>query len=66
MFMFWDLRIVRGKGAQRSSNPLNPQLGYELEGDKLNAVFDRFKVVAEKKKGGLEDEVRDGTEELGE
>ncbi|GMH52794.1 hypothetical protein TrRE_jg12597, partial [Triparma retinervis] len=31
-------------------------LGYELEGDKLNAVFDRFKVVAEKKKGGLEDE----------
>ena len=32
------------------------ELGYELDAEKLNAVFARFKVVAEKKKGGLEDD----------
>ena len=32
------------------------EVGWDLEGDDLNAVFDRFKIVAEKKKGGLEDE----------
>jgi 2-isopropylmalate synthase len=31
-------------------------LGYDLDSEKLNAVFARFKQVAERKKGGLEDE----------
>mmetsp|Transcript_29214 Transcript_29214/g.40879 ORF Transcript_29214/g.40879 Transcript_29214/m.40879 type:complete len:666 (+) Transcript_29214:177-2174(+) len=32
------------------------ELGYDLDPEKLNVVFKRFKEVAEKKKGGLEDE----------
>jgi len=49
--------IVLGKHSGRNAISTRlSELGYELEGDKLNAVFDRFKVVAEKKKGGLEDE----------
>ena len=32
------------------------ELGYDLDPDRLNNVFKRFKEVAEKKKGGLEDE----------
>ncbi|GMI47726.1 hypothetical protein TrCOL_g6591 [Triparma columacea] len=49
--------IVLGKHSGRNAVSTRlKELGYELEGDNLNAVFDRFKVVAEKKKGGLEDE----------
>jgi|TARA_B110000305_G_C19148520_1_gene496929 2-isopropylmalate synthase len=32
------------------------QLGYDLDAEKLNAIFKRFKEVAERKKGGLEDD----------
>jgi 2-isopropylmalate synthase len=32
------------------------ELGYDLEPEKFNAVFDRFKQVAERKKGGLDDD----------
>ena len=49
--------IVLGKHSGRYAVPTRlRELGYELEGDKLNAVFQRFKEVAERKKGGLEDE----------
>lgn len=49
--------IVLGKHSGRNAVSTRlKELGYELEGDKLNAVFQRFKEVAERKKGGLEDE----------
>ena len=49
--------IVLGKHSGRNavSTRLN-ELGYALSKDQLNAVFARFKQVAERKKGGLEDE----------
>mmetsp|Transcript_8027 Transcript_8027/g.17279 ORF Transcript_8027/g.17279 Transcript_8027/m.17279 type:complete len:668 (+) Transcript_8027:148-2151(+) len=49
--------IVLGKHSGRNAVGTRlKELGYDLEMDKLNSVFDRFKQVAEKKKGGLEDE----------
>jgi len=49
--------IVLGKHSGRNAVSTRlSELGYVLEADKLNAVFARFKEVAEKKKGGLEDE----------
>jgi 2-isopropylmalate synthase len=49
--------IVLGKHSGRNAVGTRlKELGYDLEPDKLNAVFVRFKQVAEKKKGGLEDE----------
>ncbi len=49
--------IVLGKHSGRNAVKTRlRELGYDLEMDKLNAVFARFKEVAEKKKGGLEDE----------
>mmetsp|Transcript_66846 Transcript_66846/g.186803 ORF Transcript_66846/g.186803 Transcript_66846/m.186803 type:complete len:665 (+) Transcript_66846:139-2133(+) len=49
--------IVLGKHSGRNAVSTRlKELGYDLEPDKLNAVFARFKEVAEKRKGGLEDE----------
>lgn len=49
--------IVLGKHSGRNAVGTRlRELGYDLEPDKLNAVFARFKQVAERKKGGLEDE----------
>jgi len=49
--------IVLGKHSGRNAISTRlKELGYDLEPDKLNAVFTRFKEIAEKKKGGLEDE----------
>jgi 2-isopropylmalate synthase len=49
--------IVLGKHSGRNAVSTRlKELGYVLESDKLNAVFARFKEVAEKRKGGLEDE----------
>eukprot|EP00980_Cylindrotheca_fusiformis_P027039 scaffold18525_cov190-Cylindrotheca_fusiformis.AAC.9 len=49
--------IVLGKHSGRNAVGTRlRELGYDLEADKLNAVFLRFKEVAEKRKGGLEDE----------
>ena len=49
--------IVLGKHSGRNAVGTRlKELGYDLEPDKLNAVFGRFKEIAEKKKGGLEDE----------
>jgi len=49
--------IVLGKHSGRNAVSTRlKELGYDLEPDKLNAVFARFKEVAEKKKGGFEDE----------
>lgn len=49
--------IVLGKHSGRNAVGTRlRELGYDLDGDKLNAVFVRFKQVAERKKGGLEDE----------
>jgi 2-isopropylmalate synthase len=49
--------IVLGKHSGRNAVGTRlRELGYDLDLDKLNAVFARFKEVAEKKKGGLEDE----------
>jgi 2-isopropylmalate synthase len=49
--------IVLGKHSGRNAVGTRlKELGYDLDMDKLNAVFERFKQVAEKKKGGLEDE----------
>lgn len=49
--------IVLGKHSGRNAVGTRlKELGYDLDMDKLNAVFKRFKQVAEKKKGGLEDE----------
>jgi 2-isopropylmalate synthase len=49
--------IVLGKHSGRNAISTRlKELGYDLDSDKLNAVFARFKQVAERKKGGLEDE----------
>jgi 2-isopropylmalate synthase len=49
--------IVLGKHSGRNAVGTRlKELGYDLDLDKLNSVFTRFKQVAEKKKGGLEDE----------
>mmetsp|Transcript_14377 Transcript_14377/g.17481 ORF Transcript_14377/g.17481 Transcript_14377/m.17481 type:complete len:655 (+) Transcript_14377:114-2078(+) len=49
--------IVLGKHSGRNAVGTRlMELGYDLEPEKLNAVFTRFKEVAEKKKGGLEDD----------
>jgi len=49
--------IVLGKHSGRNAVSTRlKELGYELEIDQLNALFARFKHVAERKKGGLEDE----------
>jgi 2-isopropylmalate synthase len=49
--------IVLGKHSGRNAVGTRlKEMGYDLDMDKLNAVFARFKEVAEKKKGGLEDE----------
>ncbi len=49
--------IVLGKHSGRNAVGTRlKELGYDLDLDKLNDVFARFKQVAEKKKGGLEDE----------
>lgn len=49
--------IVLGKHSGRNAVGTRlKELGYDLDPEKLNAVFARFKEVAEKKKGGLEDE----------
>jgi len=49
--------IVLGKHSGRNAVGTRlKELGYDLDLDKLNSVFIRFKQVAEKKKGGLEDE----------
>lgn len=49
--------IVLGKHSGRNAvNTRLLELGYDLDQERLNKVFTRFKEVAEKKKGGLEDE----------
>mmetsp|Transcript_9750 Transcript_9750/g.22950 ORF Transcript_9750/g.22950 Transcript_9750/m.22950 type:complete len:653 (-) Transcript_9750:1066-3024(-) len=49
--------IVLGKHSGRNAVGTRlKELGYDLDPDKLNAVFTRFKEVAERRKGGLEDE----------
>jgi 2-isopropylmalate synthase len=49
--------IVLGKHSGRNAISTRlKELGYDLEPAKLNAVFARFKEVAEKRKGGLEDD----------
>ena len=49
--------IVLGKHSGRNAVGTRlKELGYDLDLEKLNAVFKRFKQVAERKKGGLEDE----------
>ena len=49
--------IVLGKHSGRNAVGTRlRELGYEMDIDKLNAVFTRFKEVAEKKKGGLDDD----------
>jgi 2-isopropylmalate synthase len=49
--------IVLGKHSGRNAVGTRlRELGYDLDTDKLNAIFARFKQVAERRKGGLEDE----------
>ena len=49
--------IVLGKHSGRNAVATRlKEMGYVLDKEKLNAVFVRFKEVAEKKKGGLEDD----------
>lgn len=49
--------IVLGKHSGRNAVGTRlRELGYDLDLDRLNAVFTRFKEVAEKKKGGLDDD----------
>ena len=49
--------IVLGKHSGRNAVGTRlRELGYDLDMDRLNAVFARFKEVAEKKKGGLDDD----------
>lgn len=49
--------IVLGKHSGRNAVKTRlRELGYDLDDEKFNAVFVRFKEVAERKKGGLEDE----------
>lgn len=49
--------IVLGKHSGRNAVKTRlRELGYDLDEEKFNAVFTRFKQVAERKKGGLEDD----------
>eukprot|EP00593_Proboscia_inermis_P000668 CAMPEP_0171300098 /NCGR_PEP_ID=MMETSP0816-20121228/8923_1 /TAXON_ID=420281 /ORGANISM="Proboscia inermis, Strain CCAP1064/1" /LENGTH=338 /DNA_ID=CAMNT_0011776371 /DNA_START=9 /DNA_END=1026 /DNA_ORIENTATION=- len=49
--------IVLGKHSGRNAVSTRlRELGYTLDTDKFNAFFGRFKQIAEKKKGGFEDE----------
>ncbi|KAL3799821.1 hypothetical protein HJC23_010471 [Cyclotella cryptica] len=49
--------IVLGKHSGRNAVGTRlREMGYDLDMDRLNAVFARFKEVAEKKKGGLDDD----------
>lgn len=49
--------IVLGKHSGRNAVGTRlRELGYDLGADKMNAIFARFKEVAEKKKGGLDDD----------
>mmetsp|Transcript_12456 Transcript_12456/g.14263 ORF Transcript_12456/g.14263 Transcript_12456/m.14263 type:complete len:542 (+) Transcript_12456:98-1723(+) len=49
--------IVLGKHSGRNAVSTRlRELGYTLDTDKFNAFFGRFKEIAEKKKGGFEDE----------
>eukprot|EP00560_Eucampia_antarctica_P003392 CAMPEP_0197832580 /NCGR_PEP_ID=MMETSP1437-20131217/15283_1 /TAXON_ID=49252 ORGANISM="Eucampia antarctica, Strain CCMP1452" /NCGR_SAMPLE_ID=MMETSP1437 /ASSEMBLY_ACC=CAM_ASM_001096 /LENGTH=666 /DNA_ID=CAMNT_0043436019 /DNA_START=109 /DNA_END=2109 /DNA_ORIENTATION=- len=49
--------IVLGKHSGRNAVSTRlKELGYDLELDQFNALFARFKHVAERKKGGLEDD----------
>jgi 2-isopropylmalate synthase len=49
--------IVLGKHSGRNAVSTRlKELGYDLDADKLDAVFKRFKQVAERKKGGLDDD----------
>jgi len=49
--------IVLGKHSGRNAvNTRLNELGYDLEMDKLNAFMTRFKEIAEKKKGGMDDD----------
>jgi len=49
--------IVLGKHSGRNAVSTRlKELGYDLDEEKFTAVFTRFKEVAEKKKGGLEDD----------
>ena len=49
--------IVLGKHSGRNAVSTRlKELGYDLDPEKLNAVFSRFKEIAEKKKGGIEDD----------
>lgn len=49
--------IVLGKHSGRNAVKTRlKELGFDLDDDKLNSVFARFKQVAERKKGGFEDE----------
>ena len=49
--------IVLGKHSGRNAVGTRlRELGYDLDMDRLNAIFARFKEVAEKKKGGLDDD----------
>ena len=49
--------IVLGKHSGRNAVSTRlRELGYDVDAEKLNAVFVRFKEVAERKKGGLDDD----------
>ena len=49
--------IVLGKHSGRNAVSTRlRELGYDLDTEKLNAVFARFKQIAERRKGGLDDE----------
>lgn len=49
--------IVLGKHSGRNAVSTRlKELGYDMDQEKLDAVFKRFKQVAEKKKGGIEDD----------
>lgn len=49
--------LVLGKHSGRNAVGTRlRELGYELDDAKFNAVFNRFKEVAEKRKGGMEDD----------
>jgi 2-isopropylmalate synthase len=52
-----DVGVVMGKHSGRHALKSKlKQLGFPLEGDELNEMFDRFKLVAEQKTGGVGDD----------
>ena len=52
-----DVGVVMGKHSGRHALKSKlMQLGFPLEGDELNEMFDRFKLVAEQKTGGVGDD----------